>query len=80
MNHKIKRKWCAALRGGTWTQIKGQYHDAEQGRCALGVLRDVLSNNVSDHIEGPARLKIAKMNDLDGKSFGEIADWIEGNL
>ena len=85
MNHKIKRKWCAALRGGTWTQIKNDYTDGDRGRCTLGVLMEVLgcdlsflllwmNSNLSIDEEGD----IVDMNY--NKPFPEIADWIEQNL
>lgn len=88
MNHKIKRLWCAALRGGHWTQIKKHMHDEGLGRCALGVLDEVLRE-----LEGPAYQGIGQwrkhnmprddynnimlLNDVADKSFPEIADWIE---
>ena len=91
MNHKIKRKWCAALRGGTWTQIKNYFREEGNKRCALGVLFEAAELRESEpwlcgNLEKATRLnfcqmgEISIMNDRGGKTFSEIADWIEENV
>lgn len=91
MNKKLKRKWCSSLRGGTWNQIKGQYNDTERGRCALGVLMEIARAERGSSYEGFGNWsegkikaedirKITTMNDLEGMSFLDIADWIEKNV
>jgi hypothetical protein len=42
MNHKTKRKWCAALRGDTYEQCFGRLGvDEPKLRCAMGVLYSI---------------------------------------
>ena len=97
MNKKLKRKWCAALRGGTYTQTRTSRAgccSADHMGCALDVLADIQPGLYITHTQFPghwlayraiAALGIPAevvytMNDLEGKSFAEIADWIEENL
>lgn len=86
MNHKLKRKWVAALRGGQWVQIRGHlgYGRKDNHRCALGVLQEVEPGydcSIDLTIDGNALpTKIIMLNDAFGKSFNEIADWIEENV
>lgn len=73
MNHKTKRKWIAALRGGNYRQIRGILKD--EGRyCALGVLYDI---DPHAHISNLLQCEIIHQNDGLGKSFQEIADFLE---
>lgn len=86
MNHKLKRKWCAALRGGTWTQVRRKFYEGENGRCALTVLGEVVDPvanpriTVNDLVSAEHQELIMRMNDWRGKTFSEIADWIEENI
>lgn len=97
MNHKIKRKWVAALRGGTWEQVRGLFDKGQCGRCAVGVLLEIIGLGKNDyHIKDSdvfiaelsrrsgstpfQRNTIHRMNDSQGKSFSEIADYIEEHL
>ena len=88
LDKKLKRKWCAALRGGKWRQIKKNYHDdTEDGRCCLGVLGEIIGGRpgcycvlLNEHLEDTLQGRLARYNDEQGKSFSEIADWIEENL
>ena len=90
LDKKLKRKWVAALRGGTWTQIIRNYRCGDTGRCALGVLSETISPGVDPHIAlGTHELdsisydqwcRIVEMNDHQNRTFPEIADWIEENL
>lgn len=89
MDKELKAKWVAALRSGEYKQGQGDYYDsAMNAHCCLNVLALVANNGVL-----PARrISIEKkagddgvlstltnMNDS-GKSFAEIADYIEANL
>jgi hypothetical protein len=45
LNHKIKRKWIAALRGTNYEQCTGTYRCSFKGQnkfCAMGVLFEVM--------------------------------------
>lgn len=94
MDADIKIKWLEALRGGQYKQGVGdlRYNGTY---CCLGVLCTVvdpdweIGNGWFGMPEGvfkasglksadPATL--AKMNDHEGKSFDEIANYIEENL
>jgi hypothetical protein len=85
MNHKLKRKWCAALRGNPERQCFGAYHK-DGKHCALGELENVLRASGAEnlilrsHITIEAFDHVLVMNDCYHKSFPEIADWIETNL
>jgi hypothetical protein len=79
---------AAALRSGAYTQITGAYHDLCGGHCALGVGLAVLGGRESSDpsfIFLRRRLGLTKadfnhitmMNDQLGKSFSEIAEYIE---
>lgn len=81
-----KTLWLAALRGGKYRQGIGRL-TRDGLYCCLGVLADVLELTIKntyalldkDIIPLPIQHKLASMNDS-GKSFGDIADWIEANL
>lgn len=95
MNPEIKKKWVEALRSGEYEQTEGQLRvDDEKGKpvgyCCLGVLCEVMGAKYIPtrgraDAEKDAGLheddgfKLACMND-DGRSFREIADYIEANL
>lgn len=86
-------EWLANLRAGGWVQgRKCLFAPEKDAHCCLGVLHDLCrpqgpepfafltSRDVGmDVLQrlaiGQARL--AKMNDHDGKSFAEIADFLE---
>jgi hypothetical protein len=87
MNKKLKRKWVAALRGGSWKQCTEAF-DSNGERCVVGVLMSVLEINpmeihLSDKLDRylsiHSRVTLYTMNDI-GLTFGEMADWIEANL
>lgn len=89
MNHKVKRKWLAALRGGSWQQIRGALAiNGTNNRCALGVLKEVVNCDPSDWrrfarkagLQDSDGMTIVYMNDEVRCSFGKIADWIEENV
>lgn len=95
MDKALKDKWSRALRSGEYQQgqcallFKGKY-------CCLGVLCLVLGREIEnvpgngknfdhygaiDSILGiAAREEFIAMNDTEGKSFIEIADYIDDNL
>jgi hypothetical protein len=88
-----KANWLAGLRSGQYPQGQDVLGTPEYGLCCLGVFCVVNNIPFEPHetgcAEGPRRLfdalgydargKLANMND-GGKSFAEIADWIEANL
>lgn len=86
MNHKIKRKWVAALRSGEYKQCRGvvaRYHFGGGAEyCAYGVLTHKVAEFDGPDIELSAvdLSKIVYMNDVQRLSFNEIADHIEQNL
>jgi hypothetical protein len=49
MNHKLKRRWVAALRGRRWRQCREAIFRRGNYRCALGVLGEVVG------LDQPAR-------------------------
>ena len=92
MNKEIKENWVAALRSDDYSQ--GTLYLCNRGRyCCLGVLADVEGHKydpntqllpgdflktveLSEHNAG----RLMEMNDDEGMSFEEIADWIEEKL
>jgi hypothetical protein len=89
MNKDLKAKWVEALRSGDYKQgtqlLKNQGED-ECTYCCLGVLC-VIAGKDTDAGSYRWLNKVTKgyypfvlMNDDDGKSFAEIADYIEANL
>lgn len=42
MDAELKRSWVEELRAGRYTQTVGELHDGDCGRCALGVLGELL--------------------------------------
>ena len=87
MDAQLKSKWVEALRSGEYKQCAGFLENTElKEHCCLGVLC-VVAGKEPDHL-AYAWLKQATgdygpfvmMNDDDGKSFAEIADYIEANL
>jgi hypothetical protein len=103
MNHKLKRKWCAALRGNGFHQgrlcLLFKERNGIPKHCVLGVLASVadipLRNYGSNEPEDPHKNaymaiyelitevvanQMVVLNDCDGKTFPELADWIEENL
>lgn len=95
MNKTIKAKWIAALRSGKYKQAKGVMREGPasnpKGFCCLGVLCDVVgqtrfkaqstfSNPAINHLlPYGVRQRLGYMND-DGKTFKQIAAYIEKNL
>ena len=78
----LKEKWVDALQSGDYQQGKLCLH--ELGRyCCLGVLNHIRGCEQSydglDSVVGLDWIKLANMNDR-GKSFPEIATWIQENL
>jgi hypothetical protein len=91
MTPENKASWIAALRGGEYKQDKGSLYTG-RGHCCLGVYckhvagipvntlrRDLQSSYDATGIKSDKRATLIAMND-DGKSFAEIADWIEQNI
>jgi hypothetical protein len=89
MNHKIKRRWVAALRGGTYKQCTGTLCNDEGEHCVLGVLAVIQNLEISEYdhpypdlcrLTGVTNETFWTLNDARRMSFTEIADWIEENL
>lgn len=95
MKADLKQKWLAALRSGDYQQGQGELLDvSDNAFCCLGVLCSVAGIERKDislwaTIEGLGRADLVgyeytdtlmEMNDDEGKSFAEIADWIEANI
>ncbi len=92
IDKKLKRRWVAALRGGSYEQVFGNCWDGsaldlappDNKRCALGVLYSILgiTRIYHDHLQVDPQtlMQIVRLNDVERKSFDEIADWIEENL
>lgn len=94
MDKELKDKWIAALRSGEYKQIQRRLKSSE-GFCCLGVLCEIVGKD-QNYIEVRSLLgsagepergiveRLFRMNDgdtkVDGKSFPEIADYIEANL
>ena len=93
MDAEIKRKWVQALRSGKYEQTKGLLKSPDGAFCCIGVLgaiqsmdfkiKDLRSSTImskySAGLSTISQLKLANMND-EGRSFAEIADYIEANL
>lgn len=89
----VKAKWIAALRSGLFLQgcgtLKSTNEDGETEHCCLGVAREIklcraMNGGINEYVSGsflPQHIQedLADLNDS-GKSFQEIADWIEKNL
>lgn len=95
MDPELKARWVAALRSGQYKQGHN-FMFWDGGFCCLGVLAmesgasesdihdrtgvlDTGSVTALDRLGWDCRQQLAVMNDH-GKSFAEIADWIEANL
>jgi hypothetical protein len=87
MNKKLKRKWVAALRGGTYRQVIGSFGYWGQGpgpgsnkRCAISILSEIICRDgFSPNDMGPRAHEAMVLND-DGWTFLQIADWVEETL
>lgn len=88
MRPDLKKEWVKALRSGEYKQCQGNLHGATGTHCCLGVLDVIVKAKEPNTRNGPllkAFYKIdwgtfIRMNDDEGKSFNEIADWIEENV
>lgn len=87
MDAQLKAKWVEALRSGKYRQGRSTLKHSGSF-CCLGVLCDVADIAVDDaDVAYPALEKLTggygefvKLNDIDEKTFPEIADFIEVNL
>lgn len=87
MDAELKRKWVEALRSGAYTQLQNGFHHSNK-HCCLGVLGSILTEDrdrpayPDEELSGTTtkeRIVLINMND-GGKSFAQIADYIEQNL
>lgn len=92
----FKQRWIAALRSGEYQQTRhgglirdGKYCCLAVGAICLGLELDEKADQTYDAIYGRfdelfgnyvTKRTLWNMNDNDGKSFSEIADYIEKNL
>lgn len=91
MDAQIKAKWIEALRGDKYEQNRNGIGQGER-LCCIGVggrvvgLRDTdalwFTLEVGDRLglSDGQRRDLVSMNDEEGKSFAEIADYIESSL
>jgi hypothetical protein len=92
MDAKLKADWVAALRSGTYRQAVGCF-DNGGAHCALGLLCVVagepatsnggISGNwgfVRKALDDMTMKTIYRLNDSGGRSFAQIADFIEANI
>jgi hypothetical protein len=91
MENKIIEKWIDALRSGNYQQGKTYLKDGQGGFCCLGVLCDSIGEKVGEKDTNTQHLyaffatdlltsvypRCVQMNDSEGYSFSEIADFIE---
>lgn len=86
-----KEKWLIALRSGEYEQ--GRLWMEKDGKyCCLGVLNkachldlevesvEIGYSTIEDMLGAKNMYKCITMNDVDNKSFSEIADWIQENI
>lgn len=86
-------EWAYGLRSGFYTQFKGALRGPTGFFCALGVACDLAGatteNNISDQFNFKPGASLAsndwigeimRMNDSYGKTFSQIADWIEEKI
>jgi hypothetical protein len=92
-NTENVKKWVAALRSGEYKQGQFAMHKPDDSHCCLGVARTLMEDksNVDAYgavgewlgaKQGDYRVyggceEFVQLNDNDGKSFAEIADYIE---
>ena len=85
----LKNELIPALRSGRYSQCQGQYFDGESC-CVLGLVRKLVDPEGKSTFhkvftdlglyDKPLRQNLLILNDYKGKSFPEIADWLENFL
>jgi hypothetical protein len=96
MNSELKQKWIAALRSGNYEQADHRLRRVRHGNvsyCCLGVLLcvsgryRVFGNDENEYygfinaeLGDATRSQLAGMNDYQGRTFAEIADYIEQTI
>ena len=81
MDHKLKRRWVAALRGGYWRQIHEGVTEGNRGVCAIGILVKILDRWPTEKELGSRWQKqIIILNDEERCPFDRIAEWIEEHV
>ena len=92
LSSTLKADWLAALRSGEYQQAEGELCSSDGALCCIGVLGRVAGREIT-HMQDdfrqpyysvvevmlPEYRELASMNDR-GKSFSEIADYIEANI
>ena len=77
MDHKLKRRWVAALRGGYWWQIHEGVTEGDRGVCAIGILVKILDRwPTEQELSSRLQKQIIILNDEERYPFDRIADWI----
>lgn len=90
---EFAEKWVAALRSGDYKQADQKYYDRSTDcYCANGVgykiQGAIFNENGTINSSGPRLIQIPMslweevvyLNDTNGRTFSEIADWIEANV
>jgi len=93
MNRIIRDRWIAALRSGEYQQGRELLRTKDGTFCCLGVLCVVENEDIGPdrgYLDDEFRQAIdlsseqesilIDMNDKDHRTFGEIADYIEGAM
>ena len=90
MEKTIKQDWIEGLRSGSYAQGRDYLRKAYPGQrvdyCCLGVLCKVAQIAFNYEQLGRAGVSpgiqttLMNMNDKEGKTFPEIADWIEEHV
>jgi len=89
MDANLKTKWVEALRSDRFEQARRELQSCDGGSyCCLGVLCVVAEIDLGNIDAAYRRLEklvgnydpLVDLNDIKGKSFADIADYIEANL
>ncbi len=93
MDQELKAKWVKALRSGEFKQLSpgGSDWTRDGMHCCIGVLGELLGHQLAmrehhfrsrlvDVLPENSVDALIDLNDRDGKTFSEIADYIEANL
>lgn len=88
MNQEVKKAWVAALRSGdykqTWKMLRRDQHIASEiSYCCLGVLNYCIPGGHDAYYSRTVTKclsTLVRMNDVELRTFSEIANYIEENL
>ena len=89
MKQTDKLNWIKLLRSNKYKQCFGRIQEPYTNqRCALGVCFEAMNLNKNKFVEESLKLNLSfgeivtvtKLNDIEYKSFNQIADYIENNI